>query len=103
MQKVATMRFIYDPRKSKLNNEKHGIDFEEAKALWDDPSVIEAPSNKCGEQTWAAIGRMSGSYWPAIYAKRDYAIRIISVRRATQKEISRYDKAYAEHERRRVR
>lgn len=50
MQKVATMRFIYDPRKSELNNEKHGIDFEEAKALWDDPSVIEAPSNKCGEQ-----------------------------------------------------
>ena len=44
------MRFIYDPRKSELNNEKHGIDFEEAKALWDDPSVIEAPSNKCGEQ-----------------------------------------------------
>ena len=69
MQKVATMRFIYDPRKSELNNEKHGIDFEEAKALWDDPSVIEAPSNKCGEQRWAAIGRMSGSYWTAIYAK----------------------------------
>lgn len=33
MQKVTTMRLIYDPRKSKLNNEKHGIDFEEAKAL----------------------------------------------------------------------
>ena len=103
MQKVATMRLIYNPRKSELNNEKHGIDFEEAKALWDGPSVIEAPSNKCGEQTWAAIGRMNGSYWTAIYAKRDYAIRIISVRRATQKEISRYGKAYAEHERRRVR
>ena len=39
MQKVATMRFIYDPRKSELNNEKHGIDFEEAKAFWDDPSL----------------------------------------------------------------
>ena len=97
------MRFFYNLRRSELINEKHGIDFEEAKALWDDPSVIEAPSNKCGEQRWAAIGRMSGSYWTAIYAKRDYAIRIIAVRRATQKEIARYDKAYAEHERRRVR
>lgn len=29
---------------------KARIDFEEAKALWDDPIVIEAPSNNCGEQ-----------------------------------------------------
>lgn len=33
MQKVATMRLFYDPRKSELINEKHGINFEEAKAL----------------------------------------------------------------------
>lgn len=86
------MRFIYDPRKSNLNLEKHGISFEEAKALWDDPNLIVAQSNKHGEQRWAAIARIEGSYWTAIYTKRDFAIRIISVRRATRKERSCYDK-----------
>jgi hypothetical protein len=32
------MEFEYDPQKSEANFIKHGIDFEEAKYLWDDPS-----------------------------------------------------------------
>jgi uncharacterized DUF497 family protein len=30
------MRFEYDPEKSAENKRKHGIDFEEAQALWAD-------------------------------------------------------------------
>jgi len=29
------MDFEYDPQKSESNKIRHGIDFEEAKALWD--------------------------------------------------------------------
>lgn len=31
------MEFEYDPGKSETNKKKHGIDFEEAQALWFDP------------------------------------------------------------------
>jgi hypothetical protein len=33
--------FEFDPQKSQSNKLKHGIDFEEAKALWNDPNAIE--------------------------------------------------------------
>ena len=38
------MGFEYDPAKSAANKVKHGIDFAEAKALWDDPWLLEAPA-----------------------------------------------------------
>jgi uncharacterized DUF497 family protein len=37
------MKFEHDPGKSAATREKHGIDFDEAQALWDDPYLIEAP------------------------------------------------------------
>jgi len=38
------MDFEYDPDKSRANKAKHGIDFEEAQALWDDPDLLEIPA-----------------------------------------------------------
>ena len=37
------MKFEFDPQQSESNKKKHGIDFNEAQALWDDPEVIEIP------------------------------------------------------------
>ena len=37
------MEFEFDPIKSDLNKEKHGIDFIEAQTLWNDPDLIEIP------------------------------------------------------------
>jgi len=37
------MKFEYDPNKSITNMEKHGIDFEEAQALWKDSELVEIP------------------------------------------------------------
>ena len=33
------MDFEYDPEKNAANKQKHGVDFEEAQALWNDPSL----------------------------------------------------------------
>jgi uncharacterized DUF497 family protein len=38
------MPFEYDPHKSDSNREKHGIDFEEAQALWNDEVYLEIPA-----------------------------------------------------------
>jgi uncharacterized protein len=35
------MIFEWDPSKSQMNEEKHGIDFEAAKCLWEDPDRME--------------------------------------------------------------
>ena len=38
------MTFEYDPNKSATNKVKHGVNFEEAQALWSDPWLLEAPT-----------------------------------------------------------
>ena len=38
------MDFEFDPEKSAANRTKHGIDFNDAQALWDDPWLLEAPA-----------------------------------------------------------
>jgi uncharacterized DUF497 family protein len=36
--------FEFDKGKSKANLEKHGIDFVQAQALWEDPDLLEIPA-----------------------------------------------------------
>ena len=49
------MEFEYDPRKSKLNKSKHGIDFEEAKAIWDDGDSIRLDTLFENEQRYLVV------------------------------------------------
>ena len=86
------MNFEYDPAKSASNEEKHGINFEEARRLWEDPEMITMRVDRKGEFRKMLIARLAGCCWAAIYTIRPDNIRIISVRRATGKEISFYDR-----------
>lgn len=83
----------YDPAKSAINKQKHGLDFDEAQALWDDPWLLEAPARTDDEVRILAIGKIAGLHWTAVCTPRDGAIRIISVRRARQQEIAYYESA----------
>jgi uncharacterized protein len=83
--------FEYDPAKSEANRAKHGIDFVEAQALWDDEARIVAPAVSDGEQRWVMVGRIEDKLWSAIFTVRDEGIRIISVRRSRPKEVAQYE------------
>ncbi len=85
------MLFEFDPAKSEANERKHGIDFEAAKALWDDPYLLLAPARSTDEPRILAIGRIAGRCWSAIITHRGEAIRLKSVRRARAEEIERYE------------
>ena len=85
------MKFEYDARKSDLNLEKHGIDFEEAKRFWNDDDLLELPAKKRGERRSMVIAKMDGSCWSAVITRRDDAIRIVSVRRSTDMEMKVYE------------
>lgn len=86
------MQYEFDPNKSAANLEKHGIDFEEAQALWDDEYRIEVDARSGSEVRYAVIGRMFDSMWTAICTARDENVRIISVRRARKEEAVLYER-----------
>lgn len=86
------MRFEYDENKSNSNKLKHGIDFEEAKALWDDPYSFELPSIKSeDEERFLVLGQIDSKNYTAIVTYRKDFTRIISVRRSRQKEVQLYE------------
>jgi uncharacterized DUF497 family protein len=88
---IYTMEFEFDPAKSERNRKKHGIDFVDAQALWDDPDFVEIPATAAGERRYLVIGKISAKHWSAIITWRGNRIRIISVRRSRQEEIEIYE------------
>ena len=50
------MKFEFDTEKSNRNKEKHGLDFHEVQALWDDPDYIEIPAKTVDELRFLVIG-----------------------------------------------
>lgn len=85
------MDFEFDERKSRSNKEKHGIDFVEAQALWEDAELLEVPLKSEDEPRVLFIGRIGGSHWSAIATHRQEKIRIISVRRSRDTEKETYE------------
>jgi uncharacterized protein len=86
------MRFEFDPAKSARNKAKHGIDFVEAQALWNDPHRLEIAGNTIHEPRWIVTGMIEQTLWSAVitYRHDESTIRIISVRRPHPNESAGY-------------
>lgn len=84
------MEFEYDPKKSNSNKRKHGIDFEESKALWLDINRLEVQARSDDEVRYALIALLNEKSWTAFYTIRDDRIRLISVRRSRKGERDLY-------------
>ncbi len=85
------MLFEFDPKKSGANKQKHGLDFNEAQALWDDPDFIEIPVQTIDEPRYLVIGMIGGKHWSGVITYRGEKIRIISVRRSRKEEVKIYE------------
>lgn len=85
------MDFEFDAAKSGSNLVKHGIDFIEAQQLWLDMDRLEVRARTQDEPRWLLIARYNGKTWSAVITYRPDRVRIISVRRARQKEIALYE------------
>lgn len=85
------MTFDFDPVKSIINKQKHGIDFVEAQALWLDENLIEIPARTTDEPRFMVIGKIENKHWSAIFTYRSQSIRIISVRGSRREEIQLYE------------
>ena len=83
--------FQYDPQKSESNLRKHGIDFEQAQLLWDDPKLVTLKARSEDEARSLIIARLNDQHWSAIVTDRDGEYRIISVRRSRIAEVELYE------------
>lgn len=90
------LRFDWDERKNKRNRVKHGVWFEEAQSVFDDPRarLFYDPEHSEEEDRFILLGMSSAGRALIVihcYRESDSLIRIISSRRATKKEVRFYE------------
>jgi uncharacterized DUF497 family protein len=85
------VEFEFDPAKSKANKVKHGIDFEEAKALWIAEKFVEADAQAKGEPRTFRIAMIDTVLWFCVFTMRKKKIRLISVRPVSAEEREFYE------------
>lgn len=93
------IQFEWDEAKERSNRVKHGITFEDAMAVFDDPdAVFQKDRVVDGELRWHAIGIASEMTILLVahvireaFDEADEVIRLISARLATRKEQILYD------------
>ncbi|MFM7191747.1 MAG: BrnT family toxin [Microcystaceae cyanobacterium] len=88
------LQFEWDDHKAKLNLTKHGITFEEAKAIFLDPLayIFDDEWHSIGEQREIIIGHDDQNRLLLVsFTERNQVIRIISARLTTQKERKKYE------------
>jgi uncharacterized protein len=86
------MEFEWDPAKATSNLAKHGVDFDDATAVFDDPSMLSVVDPRgYGERRHRAVGTVEGRVLLVVYTMRGSQIcRIISARRASRRERTAY-------------
>lgn len=89
------VRLEWDYRKAAVNLRKHGIRFDEASTVFDDPLAVIFPDedHSIGELRELIIGHsVQGKLLIVSFTERDLGtIRIISARFATRKETKDYE------------
>jgi uncharacterized DUF497 family protein len=91
------MRFEWDPAKAARNLQKHGVSFELARRVCDDPfHAIVLDRVVDGEQRWHAVGIVGGVVLLVVVhtypdGNDDELVRIIGSRKATSHERRSYE------------
>lgn len=86
------MKITFDPAKDAINRQKHGISLAEAARLdWDGMLVVPDLRHDYGEDRYRGIAALGDRLYSVIYTPRDDTIRVISLRKASQKEFDEYE------------
>jgi uncharacterized protein len=88
------MEFEWDPDKSDRCYEERGFDFAHAAQGFFDPDRIIIKDNRYdyGENRYQMISKIHKRVFVVIFTPRYNAIRIISARKANQREVKQYEK-----------
>jgi uncharacterized DUF497 family protein len=88
------MRFDWDPEKAKRNRAKHGISFEEAVTVFDDPLYVDFfdPEHSDDENRFLRVGSSNQHRILLVsYTEREGRAQMISAREATKHERQAYE------------
>ena len=95
---IKNMEFEWNEQKNRINVIKHGISFQEAKDVFDDPNLLTYIDNRFNyeETRELSIGKLFLPKQPVIvvlvvHTDRNGVTRIISARRASRKERRFYE------------
>lgn len=85
-------RFEWDDAKAASNEAKHGVTFDEARMVFDDPLAVEETDDAHDELRSVTIGMGSkGRLLVVVSTEREGRTRIISAREAERPERRRYE------------
>jgi uncharacterized DUF497 family protein len=83
--------FVFDLVKDRSNQAKHGVSLAEAHAFeWDAALIREDRRHDYGELRFDALGYIGPRLFVMVFCLRGDDIRIISLRKANQREVARY-------------
>lgn len=86
------MEFEWDEGKRRANLAKHGVDFASAEIFeWASAQETEDGRKYYGERRWIALGMIGDRLHVLIYTRRVGRIRLISLRKPSDKEISKHE------------
>ncbi len=88
------MQFEWDQKKAKSNLSKHGVSFEEAKTVFNDPLYVDFydPDHSEEEDRYIIVEESSqGKILLVSYTERKDKIRIVSSRQVTKNERQAYE------------
>ncbi len=92
------MHFEWDERKNQSNRAKHGISFETARLVFDDPRAISIQDrHENNEERWQTLGRIGRAVILLVAhtfregETGEETVRIVSARKTTPKERRIYD------------
>lgn len=86
------VEYQWDPAKALVNLKKHGVDFADAVAVFEDEQALTIPDpTAISEQRFITLGLdFLGRLLVVVYTYRGDAIRIISARKASARERKAY-------------
>ena len=89
-----SLNFEWVDRKARINRIKHGVAFEEAATVFSDSLslTIHDPTHSYGEERFVTIGESTKRRLIVIIHTNRDGIRIISARKATNRERKIYEK-----------
>ena len=97
---MSRIEFEWDKAKNLSNRRKHGVSFEEASQVFDDPLYTSVPERvEDGDQRWQTFGRVDKVLLMTAHTLREECaedepieiIRIITARKATARERRKYE------------
>ena len=86
------MRYEYNQNKKAANLKKHGLDFDDAKLVFESAQIVTFEDSRYdyGEVRYITLGLLNGNVVVVVTTETNTTVRIISMRKAEKHEQTIY-------------